>query len=211
MVKPKRNFTLEFKAKVIQYYDFLLKDETLPIQSKSVNNMERISKIDRRLISQWLKKREQILDANRKRERYKIPCAKDQAHCAAMEADLFVWYKNLRTLGVCITGDDLRREAILAYNNIHIVMNSNDQEMNSNVILINQLNQSLNLQMNTDGNTLLKTRCSKPRSNFKASPGWLANFCKRKNIVMRRVTTSGRDLPHNYMNQIYDHFENANI
>jgi hypothetical protein len=116
-----------------------------------------------------------------------------------------------RTSGVCITGDDLRREAILAYNNIHIVMNSNDQEMNSNVILINKLNQSLNLQMNTDGNTLLKTRCSKPRSNFKASPGWLANFCKRKNIVMRRVTTSGRDLPHNYMNQIYDHFENVNI
>ncbi|CAF1027868.1 unnamed protein product [Brachionus calyciflorus] len=32
---------------------------------------------------------------------------------------------------------------------------------------------------------------------FKASNGWLVNFCKRKNLVLRRITTSGRELPKN--------------
>ncbi|CAF1149533.1 unnamed protein product, partial [Brachionus calyciflorus] len=32
---------------------------------------------------------------------------------------------------------------------------------------------------------------------FKSSSGWFTNFCKRKNLVLRRITTSGRDLPYN--------------
>jgi hypothetical protein len=30
---------------------------------------------------------------------------------------------------------------------------------------------------------------------FTASKGWLANFLKRKNLVLRRITAKGRDLP----------------
>ena len=30
---------------------------------------------------------------------------------------------------------------------------------------------------------------------FRASNGWMCNFLERKNLVRRRVTTSGRELP----------------
>ena len=38
---------------------------------------------------------------------------------------------------------------------------------------------------------------------FKASRGWLINFCKRRNFVLRRVSTTGRDLPTNAIDHIY--------
>jgi len=34
-------------------------------------------------------------------------------------------------------------------------------------------------------------------AEFKASGGWLKNFLRRKNLVLRRITTTGRDLPVN--------------
>ena len=36
---------------------------------------------------------------------------------------------------------------------------------------------------------------SRSDNNFKASSGWLYRFLKRKNLVLRRVTTTGRELP----------------
>jgi hypothetical protein len=32
-------------------------------------------------------------------------------------------------------------------------------------------------------------------TQFKASNGWLTNFCKRRNLVIRRITTKGREAP----------------
>jgi hypothetical protein len=40
---------------------------------------------------------------------------------------------------------------------------------------------------------------------FQASNGWFANFCSRRNYTMRRITSSGRDLPTN-TNNIIDVF-----
>ena len=37
---------------------------------------------------------------------------------------------------------------------------------------------------------------------FKASVGWLLNFLKRNKWVLRRITTSGRDLPDNSIETI---------
>ena len=42
---------------------------------------------------------------------------------------------------------------------------------------------------------------------FKASNGWMINFLKRKKIVLRRVTTTGRDLPTNTSNVIKGFFK----
>ncbi|CAF0967920.1 unnamed protein product [Brachionus calyciflorus] len=41
---------------------------------------------------------------------------------------------------------------------------------------------------------------------FKASNGWFGNFCYRKNLVLRRITTSGRDLPKNSVEIIKQFF-----
>jgi transposase-like protein len=41
--------------------------------------------------------------------------------------------------------------------------------------------------------TLIKLEAAE----FKASGGWLKNFLRRKNLVLRRITTTGRDLPVN--------------
>jgi hypothetical protein len=38
--------------------------------------------------------------------------------------------------------------------------------------------------------------------NFKASIGWLLNFLRRNKFVLRRITTTGRDLPENSIDTI---------
>ena len=40
---------------------------------------------------------------------------------------------------------------------------------------------------------------------FKASQGWLRNFLKRYNLVLRRITSKGRSLPQNSIEKI-NHF-----
>ena len=42
--------------------------------------------------------------------------------------------------------------------------------------------------------------------NFQSSNGWIIKFLKRKNIVLRRITTTGRDLPPNTQTIINDFF-----
>ncbi|CAF1058245.1 unnamed protein product [Brachionus calyciflorus] len=41
---------------------------------------------------------------------------------------------------------------------------------------------------------------------FKCSNGWFTNFCHRKNLVIRRITTTGRDLPKNALDIIKNFF-----
>ncbi len=38
--------------------------------------------------------------------------------------------------------------------------------------------------------------------NFKASVGWLLNLLRRNKFVLRRITTTGRDLPENSIETI---------
>ena len=42
-------------------------------------------------------------------------------------------------------------------------------------------------------------------NNFSASEGWFHRFLRRHKLALRRVTTSGRDLPSN-VGQIIEHF-----
>jgi len=44
---------------------------------------------------------------------------------------------------------------------------------------------------------------------FRASNGWLQNFLKRKHLVRRRITTSGRDLPRNAGQLVRDLLESS--
>ena len=45
---------------------------------------------------------------------------------------------------------------------------------------------------------------------FTASKGWLANFLKRKNLVLRRITANGRDLPKNFRALSLEYFSRNN-
>ncbi|CAF0720027.1 unnamed protein product [Brachionus calyciflorus] len=40
--------------------------------------------------------------------------------------------------------------------------------------------------------------------NFSASNGWFSRFLKRSNFVLRRITTSGKDLPSNCRDVVFD-------
>ena len=46
---------------------------------------------------------------------------------------------------------------------------------------------------------IVRAQCEKEKKEFKfrASDGWLRKFLHRHNLVLRRATTSGRDLPKN--------------
>lgn len=44
--------------------------------------------------------------------------------------------------------------------------------------------------------------CKKAKIPFRASTGWLHNFCKSKSFSYRRITTIGRDLPRDTIERI---------
>ena len=46
---------------------------------------------------------------------------------------------------------------------------------------------------------------------FSASRGWLENFLKRKNLVLRRITAQGRDLPKNFRALSLEYFSRNNV
>ena len=52
---------------------------------------------------------------------------------------------------------------------------------------------------------IMQEYCERNRMpcNFKASIGWLFNFLRRNKFVLRRITTTGRDLPENSIDTIW--------
>ena len=96
--------------------------------------------------------------------------------CSAMETELSVWVNEVRELNACIDGDSIRAQAHEIYQSIYPEI---------------------------PHESLLCLKASKP---FKASRGWLSNFCKRKNFSYRRITTSGRVLPKDAFNRINDFY-----
>ncbi|CAF1134857.1 unnamed protein product [Brachionus calyciflorus] len=46
-------------------------------------------------------------------------------------------------------------------------------------------------------------------NNFVASNGWFCNFLRRKNLVLRRITTSGRELPKDAGKTVIDFLRNC--
>ena len=76
-----------------------------------------------------------------------------------MEDKLYDWIIEKRSTDTIISGNSIRKQAILLYYEI--------KKIEPNKI------------------------------SFIASNGWMSNFLIRKNLVLRRITSTGRDLPTN--------------
>ena len=176
-------YSLELKAKVILYYRSLQNKQN--IKEKSINLMESMFGVDRRVIGRWIKKGDLILNSTDKRNSFKTKPQVFRSVCEAMELQLKEWILTSRSDGKCLSGDVIQKEAVKLYNQIHPLVPHNN-------------NGSI---------------CVEPRVNFVASGGWLQNFCKRRHFAYRRVSTTGRELPsdiltrcHNFFKQVIFYF-----
>ncbi len=54
-------------------------------------------------------------------------------------------------------------------------------------------------------------RCPDTITNFNGSRGWFRNFCKRRGFVLRRVSSTGRELPGNVHEIIHKFFQDVSM
>ena len=118
-------------------------------------------------------------DAKRKRNSFKLPTSTSSCICVPMENELSNWILEKRNNSACVSGKDIQKKALAIYNRIHSV----DIEYQDFQV------------------------CPQNRVDFKASLGWLSNFCKRKDFSFRRVSSHGRDLSKNTIQLIIDFFK----
>ena len=95
-----------------------------------------------------------------------------------METLLKAWVLEQRSKGVCVDGNVLTARGNQLYDEVHP---SPEPEH-------------------------FVASCFKDKKQFKFSRGWLDNFLKRRQLVMRRISSTGRDLPLDTLNRINLYF-----
>ena len=110
-------FILEFKSKVIHFYDSRLNQTDK--KENSINYIARITKIYRRYISKWIQQRAKIFEAKFKRTSCRIISEKDASICPPMELQLKQWIIDQRNKGVCISGSEIQKKSGQIFNQIH--------------------------------------------------------------------------------------------
>ena len=100
-----------------------------------------------------------------------------------MENLLKSWVVEQRSKGVCIDGRVLTARARQLYDVVH------PEPQPENFV----------------------AACFKDRKEFKFSRGWLHNFLKRQRLVMRRISSTGRDLPSDTISRINLYFSEVFI
>ena len=166
-VKEYKNYSFEIKNKVITYIDAT--KPTLELKGKQ-NNMlfseaSRKFGVDRRLISQWWKNKDAIVNSILKRKRFRVKSKNDKAAFPDLEKRLMEWFKEKRKEGGCISGKEIQRQALKIFET-------------------------------TSHNNL----------EFGASNGWLENFIDRHDLALRRISSTGRDLPKNSVEVLKNFF-----
>lgn len=56
---------------------------------------------------------------------------------------------------------------------------------------------------------IMRENSDNNNSPFRASDGWLSNFLKRKNLTLRRISSTGRDLAQNTRAVLKEFFDNC--
>jgi len=98
--------------------------------------------------------------------------------CPAMENLVKKWVVEQRSKGCCIDGNVLTARAKQCYDEVH------PESEPEGFIPV----------------------CIKDRNDFKFSRGWLENFLRRRQLVMRRISSTGRDLPLDTLKRINLYF-----
>ena len=142
--------------------------------------ISRITGIDRHLISYWIEHGDEILKSKSKLTTFKLKTNKSNCVCPPMELRLSNWIIAQREAGASIAGFQIKVKAVEIYNEIHPIDFETD-----------------NINVSTPPENSSAITCSLPLVDFKASDGWLSNFCQRRGFVLRRVSSCGRELPQN--------------
>ncbi len=179
-----RQFSLAFKLKIIKYYERLQAcSPSIPITERSLGFVAKKAKISRQCLRVWLKKRTEISEEVNKHLRFKTKPSNTKCMCDEMERRLTVWLQAEREKGACIDSVILRSKGEQFYNEIH------------------QLNPPVDFV----------PTCPKDRNEFKFSQGWFCNFLKRNGLALRRISSTGRDLPRDTLLRIASFYKEVSI
>ena len=140
--------------------------------------MSKKANVHKQSLRLWLRNKDQLIIQKNKHNRFKNKSSKETCECSITEKQLKVWVVDQRDKGCCIDGNVLIAKAKQLYNEIHPEI-----EPNNFVPL-----------------------CHKQRKDFQFSRGWLDGFLRRRELVLRRITSAGRDLPSDSMNRINIYF-----
>ena len=97
----KKRYSVETKAKVVLHYRSLQSKEN--IQDKSINLMEKLFGVDRRTISKWIKKGDELINAKHKRRSLNLKSGKFKSVCEAMEVRIKDWILAKRSEDKCLS------------------------------------------------------------------------------------------------------------
>ncbi len=171
-----RPFSLAFKVKIIKYYESLQAIRpVLNIKERSLGFVSKRAKICRQSLRDWIRDKDIINEQLHKHQRFKrSPQNSSKCICKEMEDRLTEWLHNERSKGACIDSVILRSKAERYYNEIHPLNPPED----------------------------FVVTCTKERQPFKCSEGWFQNFLRRNNFALRRISSTGRDLPKDTIKRI---------
>ena len=171
-----RQFSLAFKVKIVKYYESL--QDNIHIRERSLGFVAKKTHIHRQSLKKWLKSKVRLFEEFQKHVRVKMKSVVDRSECPAMECALKAWVIENRTNGVCIDGQVVTAKAAQIYNEIHP-------------------------EVVPEG---FERLCSKARKQMKFSRGWFENFLKRHSFVLRRISSTGRDLPQDTLSRINSYY-----
>lgn len=167
-----RQFSLAFKIKIVNFYESL--QDGRPIRERSLGFVCKTAHIHRQSLKKWIDSKPALMVQHQKHGRKKIKSKKERCECEAMELKLMNWIDTKRNEGVCIDGTSIISRGKQIYDEIHPEI---------------------------EPPNFFKV-CDKARKSFLFSRGWLEKFLERRNYTMRRITSTGRDLPADTLKRI---------
>lgn len=100
MAKSRKSYSLTFKLEVIRYAD-----------AHSLSSAARKYKIDRKMIREWNKNREDITTQALRKTRRRVRRIR-ASKWPNLENDLHEWIMQLRLEGRCVTGNMVKQQAL---------------------------------------------------------------------------------------------------